>query len=239
VAVVTGAGRGIGVTIAQRLAKHDLHVVILDVLDDAAAVADDIASAGASAEFVRCDLTDAARVTEVADQVARSGRPVRVVVNNAGWSVNEKFLVQHTSAWDRLISVNFTAVLNVCHAFLPHLEAGAAIVNVASDAARIGISGQAVYAGAKAGVIGFSKSLAAECGRTGVRVNVVSPGSTRTPLLDEVLGDEDRAKRARAIPLGRLGEPDNVADAVVFLATGATHVTGQVLSVNGGAARVG
>jgi NAD(P)-dependent dehydrogenase (short-subunit alcohol dehydrogenase family) len=107
------------------------------------------------------------------------------------------------------------------------------------DAARVGVSYEAVYAGAKAGVIGFSKSLAVEIARSGVRVNVVSPGSTRTPLLDALFTPDDLAKRVRIIPMGRFGEPEDVAASIVFLALDATHVTGQVISVNGGATRVG
>jgi 2-hydroxycyclohexanecarboxyl-CoA dehydrogenase len=237
-AVVTGGGRGIGATIAEQFAQDAFHVAILDIDDAASGVADAIKKNGGSASFHRCDLTDPAQVQSAAEQCTAAGNEPLVVVNNAGWSVHERFLDSEPAGWDRIIAVNFTAVLNVCHAFLPVMADGGAIVNIASDAARIGVPGQAVYAGAKAAVIGFSKSLAVEVARNGIRVNVVSPGSTKTALLASVLAEEDIAKRVRGIPLRRLAEPEEVARVVHFLATSAAYVTGEVISVNGGAARV-
>ena len=238
-AVVTGGGRGIGAAIAEHFTRDGFHVAILDIDDGAEAAAAAIRAAGGSAVHHRCDLTKLAEVQAVAQRCSADGNDIQVVVNNAGWTSHERFTEQQPEVWDKLIAVNFTAVLNVCHAFLPVIQPGGAIVNIASDAARVGVPGEAVYAGAKSAVIGFSKSLAVECGRSGIRVNVVSPGSTKTALLAEVLTEEDIAKRVRGIPMRRLGDPDDVARAVHFLATSATHVTGQVLSVNGGAARIG
>jgi 2-hydroxycyclohexanecarboxyl-CoA dehydrogenase len=237
-AVVTGGGRGIGATIAAHFARDGFHAAILDIDDASEATAAAIRKEGGSATYHLCDVTKLGDVQQVVKRCTEEGHVV-VVVNNAGWTSHERFLEQESAVWDRLIAVNFTAVLNVCYAFLPVMAPGGAIVNIASDAARVGVSGEAVYAGAKSGVIGFSKSLAVECGRSGIRVNVVSPGSTKTELLAAILTEEDIAKRVRGIPMRRLGDPDDVARAVHFLATGATHVTGQVLSVNGGAARVG
>jgi 2-hydroxycyclohexanecarboxyl-CoA dehydrogenase len=237
-AVITGGGRGIGATIASLFAQDSFHVAILDIDDAASETVEAIRADGGSASFHRCDLTQRAQVADVANQVAADGSEIHAVVNNAGWSVHERFLDSDPAGWDRMIAVNFTAVLNVCHAFLPLMPSGGAIVNIASDAARIGVPGQAVYAGAKAAVIGFSKSLAVEVARNGIRVNVVSPGSTRTALLASVLTEDDIAKRVRGIPLRRLAEPEDVGRVVHFLATAAAHVTGEVISVNGGAARV-
>jgi 2-hydroxycyclohexanecarboxyl-CoA dehydrogenase len=238
-AIVTGGGRGIGATIAAHFARDGFHVAILDIDDAAERAVEELRNEGGSATHYKCDLTQLAEVRAVADRCAAEGNDVQAVVNNAGWTSHERFLDQAPDVWRKLVDVNFTAVLNVCYAFLPRMTTGAAIVNIASDAARVGVPGEAVYAGAKSAVIGFSKSLAVECGRDGIRVNVVSPGSTKTALLTAVLSDEDIAKRVRGIPMRRLGEPDDVARVVHFLATAATHVTGQVLSVNGGAARVG
>jgi 2-hydroxycyclohexanecarboxyl-CoA dehydrogenase len=237
-AVVTGGGRGIGATIAAQFAQDEFHVAILDIDEAASDTAEAIRQAGGSASFHRCDLTKLEQVEVVAKECATAGHEPQVVVNNAGWSAHERFLDSGPAGWEQMIAVNFTAVLNVCHAFLPLMPSGGAIVNIASDAARIGVPGQAVYAGAKAAVIGFSKSLAVEVARNGIRVNVVSPGSTKTALLASVLTEEDIAKRVRGIPLRRLAEPEDVARVVHFLATSAAHVTGEVISVNGGAARV-
>src|SRR5690606_30983728 len=146
---------------------------------------------------------------------------------------------QEPDQWRRLVDINFFSVLNTCRAFGDHWPEGSAIVNVASDAARVGVAGQAVYAGAKAAVVGFSKSLAVELARRSVRVNVVCPGSTNTPMLRGMFSEDELAKRVRIIPLGRFGEPEDVASVITFLALDATHVTGQVMSVNGGALRVG
>jgi 2-hydroxycyclohexanecarboxyl-CoA dehydrogenase len=238
-AVVTGGGRGIGATIAAHFARDGFHVAVLDIDDGAEDTAAAIRAEGGSATHHRCDVTHLAEVQAALQHCTADGNDIHVVVNNAGWTSHERFTEQQPEVWDRLIAVNYTAVLNVCYAFLPAMAPGGAIVNIASDAARVGVSGEAVYAGAKSAVIGFSKSLAVECGRHGIRVNVVSPGSTKTALLAAVLTEEDIAKRVRGIPMRRLGDPDDVARTVHFLATGATHVTGQVLSVNGGAARIG
>ncbi|MBI4191747.1 MAG: SDR family oxidoreductase [Betaproteobacteria bacterium] len=238
VAVVTGGAQGIGEAIARRFAEVNYALAILDLQDSGQRVADDIVQGGGCASFYKCDLTDIGQVREVANQVEHLG-PLGALVNNAGWSSTSPFLDQDPAVWARTIAINYTAVLNVCHAFGPQLNDDGAIVNVASDAARIGVAGQAVYAGAKAAVIGFSKSLAVELAKRGVRVNVVCPGTTRTPLLESMFSEEDIAKRVRIIPLRRLAMPEDLAKTVVFLATEATHVTGQVISVSGGASRVG
>jgi 2-hydroxycyclohexanecarboxyl-CoA dehydrogenase len=240
VAVVTGGAQGIGAAVAQRFAERGLAVVILDINDDAGKqTASDIVAIGHEAQYLRCDLTSLAEVKSAHDEITATLGQVRVLVNNAGWTPHVKFLDQDPDEWNRIVEVNFTAVLNTCFVFAGGIPDGGAIVNVASDAARVGVSDEAVYAGAKAGVIGFSKSLATEIARRGVRVNVVSPGSTRTPLLESLFSPDDLAKRVRIIPMGRFGEPDDVAATIVFLALDASHVTGQIISVNGGATRVG
>jgi 2-hydroxycyclohexanecarboxyl-CoA dehydrogenase len=237
VAIVTGGAQGIGEAIALRLAGIGYHVAILDLQVSGQDLVNRIKAEGGAASFHHCDLTDLNQVRAIAKACVALGTIV-VLVNNAGWSISEKFLAQDPSQWKRLIDINYVAVLNVCHTFGSLMEGGA-IVNVSSDAARIGVAEQAVYSGAKAAVIGFSKAIAVEFSKTGIRVNVVCPGTTRTPLVDAMFSEEDIRKRSRIIPLGRLAMPDDLAKTVVFLATEATHVTGQVISVSGGASRVG
>lgn len=240
VAVVTGGAQGIGAAVARSVAERGLVTAILDLNDEAGKqISADLVAEGHDAHYIRCDLTNLDSVRAAgADIAARLGR-VRILVNNAGWLPHVKFLEQDPADWDKIVAINFAAVLNTCFVFSGDMAEGGAIVNVASDAARVGVSYEAVYAGAKAAVIGFSKSLAVEIARKGVRVNIVSPGSTRTPLLESLFSPEDLAKRSRNIPMGRVGEPEDVAATITFLALDATHVTGQVISVNGGAVRIG
>jgi 2-hydroxycyclohexanecarboxyl-CoA dehydrogenase len=237
ISVVTGGAQGIGAAIAHRFASRGLNVAILD-RQSAEPVVEEIQRAGGEAFSVECDLTDLDSVRTAAEQVKTVGR-VQCLVNNAGWSTTQWFLSQTPEDWPQLVAINFTAVLSTCHVFAPDMGKGDAIVNVSSDAALIGVAQQAIYSGAKAGVIGFSKALSVELARAGVRVNVVCPGTTRTQLVADTFTEDDIAKRTRLIPLRRLAEPDDVAKSVTFLALDGTHVTGQVLSVNGGAARVG
>jgi 2-hydroxycyclohexanecarboxyl-CoA dehydrogenase len=165
-----------------------------------------------------------------------------ILVNNVGWTPNEPFAASVPPTWRRIIDLNYVSTLNCTHAALAAMVArgGGRIVNIASDAARVGTPREAVYAGAKAAVIGFSRSLAAEVARHGITVNVVSPATVDTPLLRGLLTAEQIERRQKANPMGRLGTPGDVAAAVVFFASPrAAYVTGQVLSVNGGVVRVG
>ena len=239
VAVVTGAAQGIGEATARRLAESDIHAVLVDISPNGESVARSIVDAGHAASFYRCDLTDLDQVRALGDWLRDRVGTLDILVNNAGWTPNEPFLNQDPSTWDRIVAINYLAVLYTCHTLIPLMKDGGSIVNVASDAARLGVPREAVYAGAKAAVIGFSKSLAAELASRRIRVNVVSPGTTLTPLVREILTDEQIARRVRSIPLGRLAEPEDVAEVIALFATGASYVTGQVLSVNGGASRPG
>ena len=246
-AIVTGAGRGIGRAIALRLARAGLAVGVTDVdRAGAAAVAGEIMAAGGRATSAAADVTSLEAMRAAVRDVERALGPVTVLVNNAGWDRMELFLENDPALWDRLIAINLKGVLNATRAVLEGMAArgGGRIVSIASDAGRVGSTGEAVYSACKAGIVGFSKALAREVARKGVTVNVVCPGPTDTALLAEVGSTERGAKivagMQRAIPLGRIGRPEDVAGAVAYLVSDeAAFVTGQVLSVSGGLSMVG
>lgn len=242
-ALVTGGGRGIGRAIALALAHEGAEVAVLDILEDhAEAVAREIEALGVKALALGADLTRRADVERaVAATIAQFGQ-LDVLVNNAGWDRLEPFLESDEATWDRIIAINFKAVLYTSKAALPHMVArrSGKVVNIASDAGRVGSSGEAVYAGTKGAIIAFSKTLARELARSGVTVNVVCPGLTETPLLEGIRAQSEKSAKVieavtRAIPLGRVGRPEDVAGAVVYLTSpAADFVTGQTLSVSGG-----
>jgi 2-hydroxycyclohexanecarboxyl-CoA dehydrogenase len=236
VALVTGAGQGIGRAIATKLAGEGAQVVVTDV-DEAAArqVAADLPGALAH----RMDVTDRTAVQQVVDAVAAETGRIDVLVNNAGWDKASPFVDSDPADWDRAIAINLYGVLHTCKAVVPLLVAqgGGAVVNLGSDAGRVGSSGEAVYSAAKGGVIAFTKSLARETARSQVRVNCVCPGPTDTALFASMGGDDPRLREAliRAIPFRRLADPADIAGVVAFLASDeASFVTGQTVSVSGG-----
>ena len=237
VTVVTGAGSGIGRGIAHKCAAEGAVVIVTDIDESAAAAVVDEIGGGASA--YRVDVTDRATVDAmVADVMAEHGR-IDVLVNNAGWDVGMPFVDTEPDFWDRVIAINYVGTLNTCHAILPIMAAqnSGSIVNLASDAGRVGSSGEAVYAGAKAGIIGFSKTIAREHARHRVTVNVVCPGPTDTALFASMGGDNPRLREGltKAIPFRRLGTAQDVANAVAFFVSDeASFITGQTLSVSGG-----
>ena len=242
-ALVTGGGRGIGRAIALGLAEEGAEVAVVDILrDNAESVRREIEAFGVKGLALEADLTRRAEVTRaVEDTVAQWGQ-IDVLVNNAGWDRLEPFLESEEETWDRIIAINFKAVLYVCKAVLPHMveRGGGKVVNIASDAGRVGSMGEAVYAGTKGAIIAFSKTLAREMARHRITVNVVCPGLTETPLLQGIRQQSPKTERVidavtRAIPLGRVGQPEDVAGAAVYLASpAADYVTGQTLSVSGG-----
>ncbi|MBC3191790.1 glucose 1-dehydrogenase [Pseudonocardia sp. C8] len=235
VCVVTGAGRGIGRAIAARAASAGGVVVVADI-DRAAA--DEMAEAlGGDATGAHVDVASRESVDAlVGGVVDRFGR-IDVLVNNAGWDKAGPFVDSDPADWDRIIRINLYGVLHTSRAVLPLMaeQGHGSVVNIASDAGRVGSSGEAVYSATKGGIIAFTKTTARELARSGVRVNCVCPGPTDTDLLASFAGEKLRNALVKAIPLGRVGDPADVANAVVFLAGDeAGFVTGQTLSVSGG-----
>ena len=242
-AIVTGGGRGIGRAIALALARQGCQVAVLDLLEEnAKSVQQEIEALGTRGLALRVDLTQCAEVQEAVGKVLAEFGQLDILVNNAGWDKLEPFLESDPETWEKIIAINFKTVLYTCRAVLPHMVARGSgkVINIGSDAGRVGSTGEAVYAGMKGGVIAFSKSLAREMARHRITVNAVCPGLTETPLLQEVRATSEKAGKiidavTRAIPLRRVGVPEDIAAAVAFLASpAADYVTGQTLSVSGG-----
>ena len=241
--VVTGGGGGIGGATCRGFAAEGARVAVFDLDPEAAEkVAAAIRAQGGSAKAFRCDITDRASVDAAVAAAESELGPIAVLVNNAGWDVFKPFTKTEPAQWDRLIAINLTGALHMHHAVLPGMAARkrGRIVNIASDAARVGSSGEAVYAACKGGLVSFSKTIAREHARHGITVNVVCPGPTDTALFadyKEGAGNPEKLIEAftRAIPLGRIGQPGDLPGAVLFFASDdASFVTGQVLSVSGG-----
>lgn len=242
VAIVTGAGSGIGRATAQALARAGAQVVVADIASDSGqATAAAIRAEGHRASFMPVDLTDPASVHAFAQAVQAEHGAIDVLVNAAGWGRTEPFIDGKPEFWAKLVALNFIGPMTLTQALLPAMieRKRGRIVNVASDAGRVGSLGETVYAGTKGGLIAFTKSLAREMARYGINVNCVCPGPTDTPLMAAV---PDKVKDAliKAIPLRRLGRPEETADAIVFFCgPGCSYVTGQVLSVSGGLTMAG
>ena len=241
--IVTGGGGGIGGATCLRFARAGAAVGVLDLNPEAGErVAAQIRDGGGLALSVRCDITDRASVDAAVAAVEQELGPIDVLVNNAGWDVFRPFVKTEPAQWERLIAINLTGALHMHHAVLPGMVARkrGRIVNIASDAARVGSSGEAVYAACKGGLVSFSKTIAREHARHGITVNVVCPGPTETALFEDYkqgAGNPDKLVEAftRSIPLGRIGQPDDLPGAVLFFAgDDAAFITGQVLSVSGG-----
>ncbi len=242
-ALVSGGARGIGAAAAIALARDGRDVAVGDIRTAVAEeVVAQIRGLGRRAVAVVLDVTDAASVGAAADAAASALGEVDVLVNCAGWDEFRPFLETDEQFWRRVISINLEGALRTTQALLGGMiERGwGRIVNVSSDAARVGSTHEAVYAGAKAGVIAVTKTIAREAASRGVTANVVCPGPTDTGLLNEMAAaapDAERLRAAliRAVPMRRLGRPEDVAAAIAFLAgEDAGYITGQTLSVSGG-----
>ena len=243
VALVTGGARGIGAAIARGLAQDGMSVVIADVLaKEGGETAESINRGGGTALAIELDVTDSASVdVGVALARERLGQ-IDVLVNNAGWDHYKRFVDTDEAFWELILDVNFKGGLRLTRAILPEMieRRWGRVVNISSDAGRVGSSLESVYAGAKAAVIAFTKTVAREAARAGVTANVVCPGPTDTQLLREVAagqpgGDIVLQKMAKSVPMKRIAQPEDVAAAVRFFASeGAGYITGQTLSVSGG-----
>ena len=243
VALVTGAGGGIGAAISERLAEEGCHVALFDRdVDALRTAAKRLQTQGRRMSTHVVDITDYQAVRDAVASIESDQGGVDVLVNNAGFDRFANFLDTTPEQWESIIAVNLRGTLNMHHVVLPGMRdrGRGAVVNIASDAGRVGASMEAVYSACKGGIIAFTKSVARELARRGVRLNVVCPGPTDTPLLAQFLeGGEDGAKilkaLERAVPMKRIGRPEDLPGIVAFLSSGdAEYITGQVISVSGG-----
>ncbi len=241
--IVTGAASGIGRAIALRLASEGAPVGIWDINDAAAKrVTDEIRTAGGTADAFAVDITDHTMVRNAVVQFERAIGLVAGLVNCAGWDRMARFVDTDPQLWRKIVDINLFGALNVLHAVLPGMVARkfGRIVSIASDAGRVGSSGEAVYSACKGGLIALTKTLAREHIHDGIVLNTVCPGPTETPLLaamaaDGGLGEKVVPKLERAMPMRRLAQPDDYPGAVAFLLSDdAAYITGQTLSVSGG-----
>ncbi len=237
VAVVTGGGRGIGAAVAACFAQAGAAVAIWDV--DGSGAAAGAAQLGTDAMGVGVDVRDRGSVDAAIELTEERLGPIDALVNNAGVDVIKPFLESEEDEWDRIIAVNLKGTVQCCHRVGRRMadRGRGTIVNIGSDAGRVGSSGEAVYSATKGAVIAFTKTLARELAGRDVTINCVCPGPTDTALLGQLAAASPKLydSLARAIPLRRIARPDDIAPAVVFLAgDGARYITGQTLSVSGG-----
>jgi len=243
-AIVTGAGSGIGRAIATRLAAEGVIVGVFDInAAGAGETAAAIEAAGGKALPVSCDITDYAGVKEaIAAFEAQAGQGCDILVNNAGWDTPIPFLKTDEAFWKKVTAINWFGPLHMTHAVAQGMaqRKSGRIVNIASDAGRVGSSGEVVYSGCKGATIAFSKALARELARANVTINTVCPGPTETPAMASFVGTGEQGQKIRdamvkGVPLGRIGQPNDYPGLVAFLASDdAAFMTGQTISVSGG-----
>jgi 2-hydroxycyclohexanecarboxyl-CoA dehydrogenase len=220
-AIVTGGAAGIGAAIVERFKAEGTKVVVFDLKGSPSV-----------------DITD----YDAVKKAVEAAGPVDILVNNAGWDMFKPFLKTDPAFWQKIISINLVGPMNLLHCVLPGMVArgGGKVVNIASDAGRVGSSGEAPYSACKGGIIAMTKTLARELATKGVRLNTVCPGLTETGMLESFMtgaGNPEKLREAytRAVPIGRLGKPEDIAGAVLFLASDdADFITGQTISVSGG-----
>jgi 2-hydroxycyclohexanecarboxyl-CoA dehydrogenase len=220
-AIVTGGAAGIGAAIVERFKAEGTKVVVFDLKGSPSV-----------------DITD----YEAVKKAVEGAGPVDILVNNAGWDMFKPFLKSDPAFWQKIIAINLVGPMNLLHCVLPGMVArgGGKVVNIASDAGRVGSSGEAPYSACKGGIIAMTKTIAREVATKGVRLNTVCPGLTETGMLESFMqgaGNPDKLREAytRAVPIGRLGKPEDIAGAVLFLASDdADFITGQTISVSGG-----
>lgn len=234
VTIVTGGSRGIGEKIAEFLAEKGGNIAIFDIIDGNDVV-EKIKQKGIIAKFYNVDVSDYKVVEQAVDDVVKTFGRLDNLINNAGITADKLLIRMKEEDWDRVIRVNLKSVFNCTRAAIRHmLKNGGCIVNISSVAGVMGNAGQANYAASKAGIIGFTKSIAREYGERGIRANAIAPGLIKTQMT-EVLDEKTKEEMLRAIPLKRLGEPMDVARVVYFLVSEyGSYITGEVINVNGG-----
>jgi 2-hydroxycyclohexanecarboxyl-CoA dehydrogenase len=237
IAIVTGAGSGIGRAIAVKLAAEGATVVVSDINEVAAK--ETAASLGNNSLGLLTDVTSRDSVDALVSMVTQEFGRIDVLVNNAGWDKVEPFLTSKVPDWDRVIAINLYGTLHCSQAVMAVMaeQGSGAVINIGSDAGRVGSSGEAVYSAAKGGIIAFTKTAAREMARSKVSVNCVCPGPADTPLFAGISAENPKLREAleKAIPMRRLAQPEDLANAVAFFASDeAAYITGQTLSVSGG-----
>jgi 3-oxoacyl-[acyl-carrier protein] reductase len=239
VAVVTGAASGIGRAVAERLARDGCTVMILDINEEGSSrVAAQLRERGGQATFIRLDVTREAEVQKTFENIISDHGRIDVLVNVAGGSLHRHTIEEFPlDRWQAVIDLNLTSTFLCCRAVTGLMKAqkSGAIVNISSDIGFSGDPSRSAYAAAKAGIVGFSKTLALELAPFGVRANVVAPGRIATERVRATYSDAEWEAAAKRIPLGHAGEPQDIAEAVAFLASDSSrHMTGQTLHINGG-----
>jgi 2-hydroxycyclohexanecarboxyl-CoA dehydrogenase len=237
--LLTGGASGIGRATALRLSEEGCRIGILDI--DEAGMAETIRRCGGG-WTARTDITDRAAVEAAVARFEAEEGPIDLLANIAGWDLIKNFVDTDTALWDKIIGINLYGPMHLHHVVLPGMlrRGFGRIVNIASDAGRVGSSGEAVYSACKGGIIAFTKTVAREVARKGITVNVICPGPTDTPLFDGIKaasadGDKIGAALARAVPLKRIGQPSDYPGLIAFLLSDdAGYITGQTISVSGG-----
>lgn len=237
VALVTGAAQGIGRAIALILAQKGADIVVSDInLEKAEETVREIETIGRRAMAIRADVANTNDVERMVEAILGRFGQIDILVNNAGITRDKLILRMTEEDWDAVLNVNLKGTFNCTKAVVRHMskQRRGKIVNIASVVGEMGNVGQANYSASKAGVIGFTKTIAREFAQRGINVNAIAPGYIETPMT-EVLPEKVKEELRRMIPMGRLGRPGDVAEAVLFLVSEASrYITGQVLNVNGG-----
>ncbi len=237
VALITGAAQGIGKAIALILAKNGADIVVSDInLEKAQETSREIEAIGRRSMAIKVDVSKSEEVEQMVEKIINEFGKIDILVNNAGITRDKLILRMTEEDWDAVLNVNLKGTFNCTKAVIRHMskQKSGKIVNIASVSGEMGNPGQANYSASKAGVIGFTKTIAREFAQRGINVNAIAPGYIETPMTD-ILPEKVKEELKKMIPLERLGKPEDVAQAVLFLVSEASsYITGQVLNVNGG-----
>ncbi len=237
-ALITGGARGIGKEIATRFAKEGADIIIWDVLDEGEKTSEEIKSSGRKSVFHKIDITNLTNVQKQANDVIQKFGRLDILVNNAGITRDNLLLRMEESEWESVITVNLKGTFNCTKAFIKYMMKArkGRIINISSVIGLFGNAGQSNYAASKAGIIGFTKSIAKEVGSRNITVNAIAPGFIQTPMTD-ILSEEVKKNYLSLIPLKKFGLPEDIANLSIFLASDeAKYITGEVIRVDGGIA---